>query len=289
MTKNDHPAVHCHLRDIAFSKKVPIAINPHDDSDAPINELHYHRCLEISTCTKGYGIALLAHELYSYHSGDVLMIPPGCPHGGKSASGTKASWNTAYINLEMLGQHELFIPLLPIRIPLAHLEASRTSNITRLMDVMVTEYHKRDKYQQACMHGYMAALIAQLLRISRKRDLPYIQNHHLDRLAPAINRIARNLSQPLPISQLASLCHLSEPQFRRLFKQQVGSGPKQYISQMRLELAQSILLNTDDSVLEISYACGYDSISAFNRAFKNYKQMTPMEFRTSSRYRQIVE
>ncbi len=64
-----------------------------------------------------------------------------------------------------------------------------------------------------------------------------------------------------------------------LIKQGYGQTFKQYLNRLRLTEAKRLLRTTDRPVSEIAYAVGYNSVSHFNRVFKQFFACTPREFR----------
>lgn len=83
---------------------------------------------------------------------------------------------------------------------------------------------------------------------------------------------------------LGALCEqlkITEEHLIRLFKRQLGMTPMRYLSNLKLETATSLLLNSDLSVKEISWKLGYSSPYHFSRSFKVYSGATPTEYRAN--------
>ncbi len=83
------------------------------------------------------------------------------------------------------------------------------------------------------------------------------------------------------MQQLAELCCMSVPTLRRKFLQSVGYAPNDYLHRIRIKNAVSLLSNPNLSILDISAAVGYQSISSFNRQFLKIMKKTPNEARRS--------
>ena len=67
--------------------------------------------------------------------------------------------------------------------------------------------------------------------------------------------------------------------FRRVFKKIYGISPSKYVNKLRLDKAGNLLADTNLSVEEIVYKCGYNNYSYFERVFKTVFGLTPSDYR----------
>lgn len=100
------------------------------------------------------------------------------------------------------------------------------------------------------------------------------------RLTKVSTYIQAHYMEELPASQLASLIGMSDSSFSRFFKTHTGCTPSEYITQIRLGAASRLLItNPNQPVLEICFACGFNNVSHFSRVFREFKGLTPTQFR----------
>ena len=85
----------------------------------------------------------------------------------------------------------------------------------------------------------------------------------------------------LNLEDFARLCGRSLSSFKREFKKIYNATPGKWLLAKRLNLARNILLNTDLSIQEICYDCGFESDSHFVRSFKDQYGVTPRQWRLS--------
>ena len=83
----------------------------------------------------------------------------------------------------------------------------------------------------------------------------------------------------VPQEQLAALVSMSPSAFSRYFKLRTGKSLSEYIIDVRLGHAARKLVDTTDSVSEICWTTGFNTLSNFNRLFRKRKGCTPKEFR----------
>lgn len=280
MPKNDQKPFNCDFWEVFFKNDVSVATNPHVDTDAPITSLHSHNCLEVSLCSEGYGIVFLGNELRTYSVGDCIVIPAFHPHRSQSAPNTTAKWKTLYIQTESLGKIMPSHGFKLRELPLMHLGAGLSVSVAEHLNAILEELQTHSQLWRSEIAGRLLLLLTYLRRNESEQNCILTTNTlSSEPVAAALNYIADHIGEMLTIPRLAQLCGMSAPHFRRVFKQILRQSPKQYIAQMRIELAKSMLADTRKTVLEIAYDCGFESISAFNRTFKLQTQYAPLQWR----------
>ncbi len=76
---------------------------------------------------------------------------------------------------------------------------------------------------------------------------------------------------------------ISSKRMNEIFKDEYKVTPNQYINILRIKLAKELIINTNDKIVDIAYAVGYNSVSVFYRVFKETENMTPTLFRKYNR------
>lgn len=91
--------------------------------------------------------------------------------------------------------------------------------------------------------------------------------------------ISKHYTEEIRLADLADLVGMSTTSFSRFFKLRSGKTLSDYVVEMRLGVAARQLVDTTNSVSEICYDCGFNTLSNFNRLFRKYKGCSPTEFR----------
>ncbi len=91
--------------------------------------------------------------------------------------------------------------------------------------------------------------------------------------------IEEHLGEPIPLTALAKLVHLSSYYFCRAFKQSFGNPPHRYHVNRRIERAKTLLVDRAASVTEIGLELGFSETSSFSAAFRQTTGITPTEYR----------
>lgn len=91
--------------------------------------------------------------------------------------------------------------------------------------------------------------------------------------------INKHYTEEIRLADMADLVGMSTTSFSRFFKLRSGKTLSDYVVEMRFGVAARQLVDTTNSVSEICYGCGFNTLSNFNRLFRKYKGCSPTEFR----------
>jgi len=72
---------------------------------------------------------------------------------------------------------------------------------------------------------------------------------------------------------------MSEQAFSRFFTKMMGRSFITFLNEYRINIAARLLLDTDDSVSQIGYACGYESLPFFHKQFIKFRGSSPLAYR----------
>lgn len=103
--------------------------------------------------------------------------------------------------------------------------------------------------------------------------------HNSKRIEKIFNYIQENFHKKLKVEDAATILNMSVVSFSRLIKQRTGRSFVNFVNEIRLGFATRKLIETNDSIAEICFGCGFSNISNFNRIFRKKQNCTPSEFR----------
>ena len=122
----------------------------------------------------------------------------------------------------------------------------------------------------------------------RRRFSPHALNQthaaHSDEPVMDVQILLRqNLQSPPDLSSLANIVGMTARTLSRRFKQAVGMTTGEYLNNLRVEEARSLLHHSNLSVAEVGWSVGYNNPSAFSRQFRRQVGVTPRQYRTAVR------
>ncbi|MBP1995969.1 AraC family transcriptional regulator [Paenibacillus eucommiae] len=117
---------------------------------------------------------------------------------------------------------------------------------------------------------------------------PRDQAEGQERIHNIMRFMESNYREPLTVNRLAAQAHLEVSYFIRSFHKIAGRTPLQYLHDLRLNTASSLLSSTKMPILEISDAVGFQSIHYFSRLFKQRYGVSPSLWRTKKEQEALI-
>lgn len=99
----------------------------------------------------------------------------------------------------------------------------------------------------------------------------------------AVSYIEQNYDKNITVENMASLCNLDRSYFGKVFKENMGQSPQEFLIQYRMSRAAELLTGTDLSIAEIGQSVGYPNQLHFSRAFKSVHGIPPRTYRQKNK------
>jgi AraC-like DNA-binding protein len=148
--------------------------------------------------------------------------------------------------------------------------------IHRLLFLIVEDHISKDLFVNMMLREL---LVRMLQAESQKKHLLSSSDEQTNnRLSYIVNYIRQNIRKKLSIEELCKRTYMSESTFHRVFRNELGISPVDFINEERLRLAASLLHDPQAKVGRVSLQCGFNSLSYFNRMFKKRYQLSPRAY-----------
>lgn len=98
-----------------------------------------------------------------------------------------------------------------------------------------------------------------------------------------LNYIHKHYQDPVEIADIARQLHISRTECFRCFQKITGESPKSYLNGYRIRQAMGRLEQTEESITDICFSCGFNHMSYFVKRFREYTGMSPGKYRKAVR------
>lgn len=161
---------------------------------------------------------------------------------------------------------------------------STGTSVNQIVSDIFEEYEgKRNMYMLAVQSGIYRLLIM----ISRQLDVVADVKHRKAGgdvyFYHILEYIDAHSSEQIDVQSLADMCGMSYSHFARTFKAHYGRSCKEYITYIRLNKAQNMLLYSDYDIEYIAQENGFADSSYFIRVYKKWRRITPKQERLQNR------
>ncbi len=102
-------------------------------------------------------------------------------------------------------------------------------------------------------------------------------------VAKVVSAVAKDIRKPFSLAALAADCGYSKNHIISIFKKETGKTPLVYINDMKIEMAQQLMLNSDSSLSSISVECGFGSYINLYRSFLKCVGCSPADWKKKHR------
>ncbi len=231
--------------------------------------LHSHYNIELCVCIEGEICAECNGKKAIMHPGDIMLALSNDIHGyHKTAEG-----------------RQIMMIVSPRALPSAFgdMLTERYENFGAIGDADVLELSKkiyeesRSENNELAKIGYISLLLSVVLKqLPKKESVAQLKE---DVFTNVVKYISEHYTENITLRSVASKFGIDYFNLSKMFTLHLSLTFTHYVHLLRIEEAKALLRNTDKSITEICYECGFSDIRTFNRVFKQITEKTPKEFR----------
>lgn len=278
------------LKNVSTSPECSFTVR-RDIGEKMRNNWHYHPELELLYIKKSSGTWLIGDYIGPFASGDVVLIGANLPHSfrheetfvceQKDVSGEAVvalfkqditPMLTALPEMRKL-THLLSLSRLGLKV-----EAPTATKVARMME----ELPEQSPGSRLLSLLQILFLIADSgdYRLLSTQSIPANTGYHEnERLKAVMEYTLTHFKNKVSLEEAAAIMHMTSTSFCRYFKIQKGITYVRFITELRIGHACNLLIESDASISEICYECGYNTLSHFINMFKLITGKTPMEYK----------
>jgi AraC-like DNA-binding protein len=255
-----------------------------DNFDFPI---HFHPEYELNFIYRGKGVRrVVGDSTEDVEDLDLVLVGPNMIHG----------WELHKCNCKEIYEMTIHI----------HDDLLNEKTLSRRIFKPIKDMFNRSKHGILFSRETTIKMMPRLMALSRINGIQYylefililddlaksegqrmlsnscvelVDFQNSEKIKKVYDYIQENFNKSISLKEISELVNMSPVSFNRFIKTRTGKTFITYINDTRISFATRWLLETDLSIGEISFKCGFNSIANFNRLFKKTKKCTPKELR----------
>jgi AraC-like DNA-binding protein len=253
---------------------------------------HYHQEFELSFITEGSGKRIVGDSTEEFHTGDLIFIGPRIPHVWFPEERHKRQHSGRTLeSVYLLFNHDILpdsLTSLPefsnIRkaIHLSERGIRITGNTLNEVSSIMLQLPYMSNVKRLMLFYEIMDLIGQSDTFSYLASADYVKSKFEtanSRVKNIHEFLMKNYQNDIDLKEVAEVAHMAPASVCRFFKTSTGMTIFEYLNKIKIEYSCQLLLNTDLNILDISYDCGFNNLSHFNKQFKKFIAVTPTQFR----------
>ena len=247
---------------------------------------HYHPEVELTFIIRGEGTRFIGNSIEPFSDDDLVLVGTNIPHHWVSYNRQISPRQKAVV---FQFSPEIFSSIKECRGFQKLFELGKRGihfqNPSPEIKSIVLNFHERNQIQQ------VSSLIELLHLLDSHEDRSLLateiyvhhhnQKHKIEKFGKVNNYILENLSQKLTVNRMAELTHMVPQSFCRWFKRNSGRTFVTFLNKARIEYACQLLIHGEMPIQEVAFSSGFESLSHFNRTFKEFKEMNPSQYKKS--------
>ena len=239
---------------------------------------HLHKSMECVLVTEGSLAIGVGPELFEMNEGDFAIVFPELIHHYQVFGEERCRAIYLYVDTGLITAFLLTLqqqcPKSPV-IPKKQVDP----DITYALNSLLRQRHRKKDIllQQAFVQIILARSLPRFELVEKStigsNDIVY----------QTVSYIAANFQKPLSLTQMAADLGFSPYTLSRVFSGTFHKNFNQYLNEVRLEYACSLLLYTNQTITDVFMNAGFESQRTFNRVFNEQFHMSPREYRNANR------
>jgi len=267
---------------VAGKIKIPPNLSVYPNPDHPSDYYFYWdrgrilKEFQLNYITKGSGIYENESGKFSVRPGSLLLTRPGAWHRYRPLKGT--GWTENYVGFDgpiprNLFSIEGFFSNRPV-FQIGH----REEFIDTYLKIFEMIQEEKPGFQQVASSMVMK-LLAYMVSLEKQKNFSGKRVEKIIR--SACFELRENVGEAMDFKRYAENNHMGYSYFRKMFKQYTGIAPVQYHLNLKIQKAKELLIFTDQSIKEVAFNLGFQSIHYFSRIFKQKTGHSPSEIRNN--------
>ena len=250
------------------------------------NIWHYHPEIELVYINGGAGKRRIGSHISYYTEGDLILIGSNLPHCGFT---DKFTGNKNEILVQMksdfLGESFFNIPemkKIQNLLEVAKGGIAFSGNTKQILGDKMEDLDNQNDFERilSILHILNELALSDEFKVLNAEGFSLeTEVKDNDRINIIFNYVKNNFQEDIPLIEIADMVSMTVPSFCRYFKKITNKTFVQFVNERRLVHASKLLTEQTMSISEVSFECGFNNFSHFNKSFKAFTGQNPSEYR----------
>lgn len=235
---------------------------------------HMHHFTELFYIVSGVGSFVLPDQEIPLKKNDLVVINPNVEHTERS----NVDGSLEYIALGIEGLAFSLPNAKELPIGLFTYQGDRDEILFFLHKLLKEVQQQEQGYELICQNIIDILIIK--LRRAKEVTVELDNSKNLNQSVALVKHyINHNFENDITLGFLAKIASINKYYLAHRFKEDVGMSPIEYLTQIRINAAKTLLETTDFTIAVISETSGFSSQSLFSQTFRRLENQTPSEYR----------
>ncbi len=251
---------------------------------------HIHPEVELVYVNKGQGKVHIGNHLSYFNNSQLLLLGANLPHHGFSDRLTrKGSETIVQFKPEFLGETFLGLPELKAIASLferAKKGIKFQKEIKLAIGPKIQKLHKQKGLQRILLLLEILnelALSDDYLLLNADGYALEISPQDSTKIGRIYKHINNNFERHISLDEIANEASMTVPAFCRYFKKATGKTFTKLVNEYRVVHATKLLSESNNSITDISFECGFNNFSHFNKLFKEFTGKSASQYRNETK------
>ncbi len=235
---------------------------------------HFHDFYEIYYLESGERYHMIEGKLFKLSSGQLSIFKPNELHYSYGDKDVSFSRLLVYFDKSTI-KHKEILSVLPDISGVYQINTTKNAEIYHLMNQILNEQNYENDFYMENMSNYVNQIVVNMLR--NKSNKIFSTEDTL--ISQIITYINSNYMHKITVDEIAEHLFISKWHLCRKFKESTNDTIIQYLNKVRIIEAQKLLLESNKNITLISTEVGFESVTHFERVFKQMLFMTPTKYR----------
>lgn len=256
------------------------------------DRFHYHNEYELMFHIENRGTRFVGDSIQRFDNGDLVIIGPNTPHYWHSDDvyfkrdlNLLAKVILIQFSKDFLGQDFFNLPeMRTVKELLA--KASRGVQILgddrNRIDLLIMELPSCNGWEQLIKLIYILCIISESTKTRMLASAGFNEANWMKfdkKIGNIFDFLLKNYTRQISLEEISEYANMNKSAFCRYFKKSANKTFTQALNEIRIGFACKEIIYSNKTIAEISFFCGYENVTYFNRIFKQIKKRTPMEYR----------